>query len=835
MPAGRKRKHVAIVGGGCAAMAAAWDLTSRENPNKCDVTIFQMGSRLGGKGASSRNAQKGYRNRIEEHGLHLWLGYYENAFRMIRTCFLELRDAHRTGKDITGKDIPVEIRAHLDHEPFDNWHWLSAFERANLVGLADNSTGDWVPWIAKFPEYVHEREEGVTGFYRLPDDGGLRPGVTLVSDPSRAYPGEEPKTVSDNGEAAACLERPNVAFFLTHALRMLHAFMDSLELRVEELVRMEGEAGLNPDEMLRQAMAEIQPEQADTAPRPDDALRVLRKIRLAFLVPAITAFSNAARIMEGPIPYQDHVGVRMLDRFIDTVRNRIETFVQRDTAARRTWELIDLLAANIRGIVAAGLEGADDFSSLDRWNYIDWLRMNRVAERTLNNPIVRGAHDLGFAYRDGDAKNPQIAAGQAISAGCRFFFMFKGALFWRMNAGMGDVVFAPMYLALRNRGVKFRFFHRLDEIMVDDKAGAVSGLRFRNQVPLKIEDGSAPTNYEPLISVNGLPAWPRMPLDEQFDFDTARRLEYRKMAAGDEQRVNFESIWCTWPHGKEVTVGVGEGQEYDDVIVTVPIAALRRVSHQVAVSKKAGKRWTGMLENLGTVATQSVQLWVNRTTRSLGWPHGQVSLSAFVHPYDTWADLSHLLDTEDPDTGAEPALGVHYFCSVLPERQIPRQLRIDAQGHGAGAVDLGAVAGAHDAVRENARTFLEDWVFQLWPDAVHRYPTVFKWEFLVDPRGRFGADRLEAQHLVANVDPSERYTLSLPDTTKYRLRPDEPVLRGLFVAGDWTDSGLNIGCVEAAVMSGRLASSGITGHPKRELIPGLCRRKDHVTEMQGGY
>ena len=32
-----------------------------------------------------------------------------------------------------------------------------------------------------------------------------------------------------------------------------------------------------------------------------------------------------------------------------------------------------------------------------------------------------------------------------------------------MKAGMGDVVFAPMYLALRNRGVKFRFFHRLDE------------------------------------------------------------------------------------------------------------------------------------------------------------------------------------------------------------------------------------------------------------------------------------------------------------------------------------------------------------------------------------
>ena len=823
MPAARERKRVAIVGGGCAAMAAAWDLTSPENPNKCDVTIFQMGGRLGGKGASSRNTQENYRNRIEEHGLHLWLGYYENAFRMIRRCFDELRDARK------GKGLPAEIGEHLDREPFDNWNWLSAFERANLVGLADNSTGDWEPWVARFPEYVfREEEEGVTGFYHLPD-GTVRPGVHFV-DRARAYPGEEPKDVKDSRGEGGSLERPNVGFFLTHALRMLHAFMDSLELRVEKLVRLDGEASLNPDEVLRRAMAEIQPEQADAAAGPDDVLTVLRKIRLAFLVPAITALSNAARVMEGPIPYQDNLAVKLIDRFIDAVRDRIETFVQRDIAARRTWELIDLLAANIRGIVAAGLEGADDFSSLDRWNYIDWLRMNRVAERTLNNPIVRGAHDLGFAYRDGNSRDPQMAAGQAISAGCRFFFMYKGALFWRMKAGMGDVVFAPMYLALRNRGVKFRFFHRLDEILLDE-SGGVSALKFCKQVSLERNARSEEADYEPLISVNGLPAWPRMPLDDQFD--TATRREYQRMAAEDEQSVNFESIWCQWPHGREVIVRVGEGAGYDDVIVTVPIAALGRVSRQVAASPQVGKKWTAMLENLGTVATQSAQLWVNQDTRGLGWTQGQVSFSAFVHPFDTWADLSHLIDTEGPDTGAERALGVHYFCSVLPEEDIPDGLRIaeiDGLVH-----DLDAVGKAHYIVHENARAFLEEWAFQLWPDAVRRYPTAFKWELLVDPQKRDGAARLDGQHVVANVDPSERYTLSLPGTTKYRLRPDEPVLRGLFVAGDWTDSGLNIGCVEAAVMSGRLASSGVSGYPKRELIPGLCRREDHVTEMQGGY
>ena len=93
--------------------------------------------------------------------------------------------------------------------------------------------------------------------------------------------------------------------------------------------------------------------------------------------------------------------------------------------------------------------------------------MNRIsANGRSETRLSGGTHDLGFAYRDGNPRAPQIAAGQAINAGCRFFFTYQGSLFWRMKAGMGDVVFAPMYLALRLRGVKFRFFHRLDDIVL---------------------------------------------------------------------------------------------------------------------------------------------------------------------------------------------------------------------------------------------------------------------------------------------------------------------------------------------------------------------------------
>jgi hypothetical protein len=41
------------------------------------------------------------------------------------------------------------------------------------------------------------------------------------------------------------------------------------------------------------------------------------------------------------------------------------------------------------------------------------------------------------------------------------------------------------------------------------------------------------------------------------------------------------------------------------------------------------------------------------------------------------------------------------------------------------------------------------------------------------------------------------------------------------LAGDWTRTGLNIGCVEAAVISGLLASHALSGYPLREDIAGL--------------
>jgi len=67
------------------------------------------------------------------------------------------------------------------------------------------------------------------------------------------------------------------------------------------------------------------------------------------------------------------------------------------------------------------------------------------------------------------------------------------------------------------------------------------------------------------------------------------------------------------------------------------------------------------------------------------------------------------------------------------------------------------------------------------------------------------------RYLRVNGDPSGLYTRSPPGTAGARIRVDEVGVGGLLAAGDWLTTGLNAGCVEAAVMSGLGAARAIAG------------------------
>src|SRR3989442_364651 len=117
----RRGGRVAILGGGMAGLATAWRLSEPGWQDELEsITVYQRGWRLGGKGASSR----GPNGRIEEHGLHVWLGYYANAFGLLREVYDEL---DRPG---TAPGCPISSLR-------------DAFLPAGRVGVAENDDGCW--------------------------------------------------------------------------------------------------------------------------------------------------------------------------------------------------------------------------------------------------------------------------------------------------------------------------------------------------------------------------------------------------------------------------------------------------------------------------------------------------------------------------------------------------------------------------------------------------------------------------------------------------------------------------------------------------------------------
>jgi uncharacterized protein with NAD-binding domain and iron-sulfur cluster len=117
------RRRVAILGGGCGAITAAFYLShTPELRARFDVTVHAMGWRLGGKGASGRNAA--HHQRIEEHGLHVWGGFYHNAFRLIRDGYAA---ADRRSGPVRG--------------------WQDVFYPAPRVVWMEPEGDGWEPWV----------------------------------------------------------------------------------------------------------------------------------------------------------------------------------------------------------------------------------------------------------------------------------------------------------------------------------------------------------------------------------------------------------------------------------------------------------------------------------------------------------------------------------------------------------------------------------------------------------------------------------------------------------------------------------------------------------------
>jgi uncharacterized protein with NAD-binding domain and iron-sulfur cluster len=725
--------RVVILGGGVGSVTAAFELSKpgwRERFQS--ITLYQQGWRLGGKGACGR----GPGLRIEEHGLHIWFGFYENAFKIMRECHEELDRYEREGVP----RWPISFRSVEE-----------SFSPSTEISLTDHDGCAWRLWTADFFEYTDD----------LP---------WLPRDPDE--PGPDDWSV------------------LFYAGRCLHLAADLAWSLLRLSQGQSGQPGLEvghaPPEGLRLE---------DEPPAPDAAAAAL-SAALRGDIPAILRAAGhlfdalATEVLEQPLVLEllDLI-VEALQIAIDFLRGRSDSFVRGHDGVRRAWYVVDVMVAIVRGLIEDGVISAESFDIVNGVDFCDWLLTHGARRDSVDCALVRTVvYDLAFAYSGGDPQRPAAEAGTALRGLLRTFFTYRGALMWKMNSGMGDTIFAPLYELLVKRGVGVEFFHRVEAVRSERSVVHEIEIDVQADVPA----GTTPETYlRPRLGQRGSKrdpdAWPNDP--------------YGLLSAGGKLPIPHldPSTYESWYADRDATrvstkvlrYGVQEDDGFELVVFGFPISCVPHVARDLP---DQSRRWEAAVDAVETVPTQAMQLWLRTPAPELAAVDPGIVAGGFVEPFDTWADMVHLVGQERvPDS-----VTVAYLCNVLTDSLAPPRGEADEW-----------LAFQLELVRAHGRRFLSYDAATLWPRACNPLTRELYWDRLVDPNGGEGEERLEWQFFRANVEPSERYVLSVPGSSACRIPPDATGFVNLYAAGDWTSCTINAGCVEAAVISGMVAANGI--------------------------
>src|SRR5262249_49188645 len=246
----------------------------------------------------------------------------------------------------------------------------------------------------------------------------------------------------------------------------------------------------------------------------------------------------------------DHMRLTgLLDEFMDWLWREVEKEIEDHTETRRLWIALSITAAHVRGVIAGGgiLRG---FGAGEDIEWSEWMLKHGADKLAVDSPMTRSIYNTIFGFRKGSTEGfvqgnlaCRAMSAQSIVHGLfRFVFTYKGAIFWEMQAGMGDTVFTPLYEALKKRGVRFHFFRRVKNLGLSKDKKSIATIRLGRQVNLKVEE------YRPLVRVKDLDCWPSEP-------------DYDQIVEGEELKrrgIDLASAWTPWNDVCEKTLERGK-------------------------------------------------------------------------------------------------------------------------------------------------------------------------------------------------------------------------------------------------------------------------------------
>lgn len=258
-----------------------------------------------------------------------------------------------------------------------------------------------------------------------------------------------------------------------------------------------------------------------------------------------------------------------------------------------------------------------NFEPIDRYDLRAWLMLHGASEESVSSGMLKAlVYDLAFAYAEGKPEKPSCSAATGAYGLLRLLLTYRGAIMWKMNAGMGEVVFAPIYEALLRRGVKFHFGHEVQHISL----ARTSGRARAKQITFgPAENYVAPTKLDHLSVENG-------PL--------AGKLPYWR--AQERRRVRTPAPIDLGPN--------------DMVVYGLPVGTI------AGVIPKAPEPWRICAEKVKTVSTAALQLWLNvAVDRYAPWSTPDITAGAYAEPFDTWSDMKLLAGESPPGSRTRSA------------------------------------------------------------------------------------------------------------------------------------------------------------------------------------
>jgi len=698
-------QKIAVLGGGMGSLTSVFQLTSDPSwQTKYDITVYQIGWRLGGKGASGRNCAAG--ERIEEHGLHLWFGFYDNAFNMIQQVY--------------------EANNRQPGTPLATWQ--EAFTGYDFICLEEQINGQWLHW----PVNLWSND--------------LKPGTSTPPPSIEAY---------------------------------IIRIVDWISQKEKEF------------------SVETTPEVKEKIKADTVSTALLKQKYSPLIVAANAEYSDAGKLLTSSASIAANnrnysLLKNILDDLIAWIKKIAGDVQNAETSLRRFLILADLAAATIRGMIDDNVI-EKGFDVINNYDYREWLQKNRADSITINSAIVQAVYGLVF----GGKEQYTFEAGTALRGLLRLGLTYKGHVYYRMMAGMGDVIFAPIYQVLQQRGVKFQFFSKVTNLGLgtDNSIDTIS-------MDIQATLANGVPDYNPFVPVNELPSWPNFP-------NTQYLAQGNEILSGN---VNLESYYSDWKPVAQPTLQ--KGTDFDLVILGISIGALPTVAKEL-IAKNTD--WQNMVKNVIPVSTIAFQLWLNSSIQEMQWAYiadGLALLGSYQEPYDTWADMSDLIGRENWPQGYTPQ-NIAYFCGPTPQ---PNANQILKNAQQCDFSDTTFPQTQTNMAQQFALDYLQQLSAHIWP-GISQGQNSFDFSKLIDINNGQGITKFNDQFFRANIDPTELYVMSFTGSSAFRLKTDQTGSFGnLYITGDWIDNGFNAGCIEATVMSGLQTARAISG--ENIVIPG---------------